>query len=62
MEEKVKIRPTIESLEIGESYSFPIERLRSVRSIASEVSLVKNVKLRTSTDRNNRTVSVRRLM
>lgn len=61
MEEKVKIRPTIEGLVVGESFSFPLERLRSVRPIASEVSLVKNMKFRTRTDRESRTVVVTRL-
>ena len=35
-----KIRPALVALEVGESVSFPISRLKSVRTQASELGLV----------------------
>ncbi len=32
-----KIRPTLAGMEVGESNDFPIEQMRSVRAMASEL-------------------------
>ena len=37
-----KIRPALVALEVGESVSFPISRLKSVRTQASELGAIYN--------------------
>ena len=53
-----KIRPV--ALEVGESVSFPISRLKSVRTQASELGAIYNRQFKTRTDRENQTITVKR--
>lgn len=46
-----KIRPVLVALEVGESVSFPISRLKSVRTQASELGAIYNRQFKTRTDR-----------
>lgn len=46
-----KIRPALVALEVGESVSFPISRLKSVRTQASELGAIYNRQFKTRTDR-----------
>ncbi len=48
-----KIRPALVALEVGESVSFPISRLKSVRTQASELGAIYNRQFKTRTDREN---------
>ena len=41
MEEKIAIRPTIDVLEIGEEVSFPLLRLTSVKTTASDLGMIR---------------------
>lgn len=56
-----KIRPVLVSLEIGASVSFPISRLKSVRTQASELGAIYNRQFKTKIDRNNQTITVTRV-
>ena len=56
-----KIRPVLVSLEVGASVSFPISRLKSVRTQASELGAIYNRQFKTKTDRNNQTITVTRV-
>ena len=44
-----KIRPALVALEVGESVSFPISRLKSVRTQASELGAIYNRQFKTRT-------------
>lgn len=44
-----KIRPTLANMEVGESNDFPIEQMRSVRAMASELGVIHDRKYRTRT-------------
>ena len=56
-----KIRPALTSLEVGESATFPILRLKSVRTQASELGAIYNRQFKTKTDRENQTITVTRV-
>lgn len=56
-----KIRPVLTSLEVGESATFPILRLKSVRTQASELGAIYNRQFKTKTDRENQTITVTRV-
>lgn len=60
-ENLIKMRPAITKLEVGESKDFPIERLKSVRTQASELGVILNRKFRTVSNREARTVTVTRI-
>ena len=55
-----KIRPALVALEVGESVSFPISRLKSVRTQASELGAIYNRQFKTRTDREKHTITVKR--
>ena len=55
-----KIRPALVALEVGEYVSFPISRLKSVRTQASELGAIYNRQFKTRTDRENHTITVKR--
>lgn len=55
-----KIRPILVGLQPGETHPFPIERLKSVRTQASEISMIYNRKFKTETNRMDRTITVTR--
>ena len=58
MEEKsTKLRPTIYGMAVGESLTFPISRLKSVRS---ELGMMFERQYSTRTDRETKTIEVTR--
>ena len=54
------IRPEIMGLKVGDAVQFAIERLRSVRTLASEIGLAYSRKFTTKTDRESRVIEVTR--
>lgn len=56
-----KIRPVLTALEIGDEVTFPISRLKSVRTQASELGAIFNRLFKTRTDRENQTITVKRV-
>nr|WP_304976980.1 hypothetical protein [Duncaniella muris] len=56
-----KIRPTLLNMAIGETLTFPIERLKSVRVQASELGAMYDMLFRTRTDRDQRIIEISRL-
>lgn len=59
-EQKTKIRPVLIGMKKGQSFVFPIERLKSVRTQASEISMIFDRTYKTETDRIERTITVTR--
>lgn len=55
------IRPVLTALEIGDEVTFPISRLKSVRTQASELGAIFNRLFKTRTDRENQTITVKRV-
>ena len=55
------IRPALIDLAVGASVSFPLIRLRSVRSQASELGAIYDRKYTTQMNRIERTITVTRL-
>ena len=53
-----KMRPQIIELEIGETVSFPIEKMKSVRAQTSEISCIMESIYSTSLNRVDRTITV----
>ena len=60
-ENNEKIRPVLISLEVGASVTFPISRLKSVRTQASELGAIFNRQFKTKTDRGSQTITVMRI-
>ncbi len=58
---KIKIRPALTSMEIGEQKDFPIERMKSVRVQASELSIIHGREYKTATNRETRVITVTRI-
>lgn len=56
-----KIRPVLTALEAGKEVTFPISRLKSVRTQASELGAIYNRLFKTRTDREKQTITVRRI-
>ena len=56
-----KIRPALVSLEVGESMEFPIEKMKSVRTQASELGMILNRQFKTRTNRETYTIMVTRV-
>ena len=52
------MRPQIIELEIGETVSFPIEKMKSVRAQTSEISCIMERIYSTSLNRVDRTITV----
>ena len=61
VENVVKIRPALTALKIGESITFPISKLKSVRTQASELGAIFNRRFKTKTNRENQTITVSRI-
>lgn len=62
MEEKSeKIRPLLTGLEPGEEISFPIAKMKSVRTQASELGAILNRQYKTRTNRAEQTITVVRI-
>lgn len=57
-----KIRPVLVALEVGDTVSFPISRLKSVRTQASELGAIYNRQFTTKTNRENQTITVKRII
>lgn len=55
-----KISDVLMDMKVGEVVSFPIERLRSVRAIASQLGIMHNRVYPTTTDREERIINVTR--
>lgn len=56
-----KIRPALTVLEVGDAVVFPISRLKSVRTQASELGAIFNRRFKTKTNRENQTITVSRI-
>ena len=56
-----KIRPVLVALQIGETVDFPIARLKSVRTQASELGAIFNRQFTTKTNRIAQIISVMRI-
>lgn len=56
-----KIRPALTALEVGDAVVFPISRLKSVRTQASELGAIFNRRFKTKTNRENQTIIVSRI-
>lgn len=57
-----KVRPALINLEVGETAVFGIERLKSIRTQASELGAILNRQYKTRTDREERTITVKRIL
>ncbi len=55
-----KVRPALVALEVGEVLTFPIEKMKSVRTQASELGIILNRQFKTWTDREAHTIMVKR--
>lgn len=56
--ENERIRPVLVAMKTGEAHAFPIERMKSVRTQASEISMIYDRQFRTETDRIKREIRV----
>ena len=56
-----KIRPALTAPEVGDAVVFPISRLKSVRTQASELGAIFNRRFKTKTNRENQTITVSRI-
>lgn len=56
-----KIRPTLYEMAVGDSIKFPISRLKSVRTQASELGMMYERQYTTKTDRTDKTIEVTRI-
>ena len=56
-----KIRPTLYEMAVGDSIKFPISRLKSVRTQASELGMMYERQYTTKTDRADKTIKVTRI-
>jgi hypothetical protein len=59
-EEKLPIAPTINSLEIGESAAFPVERMNAVRTTANIQGTTQHKKFSCSISEDRTTITVTR--
>ena len=57
----VKIRPAIMAMAVGETIEFPIAKLKSVRTQASEIGAITERRYTTRTNREARTISITRV-
>ena len=56
----IRIRPVLMALSMGEEAKFPIEKMRSIRAIASDLGVIMDRRYQTRIDRETRTISVTR--
>ncbi len=56
-----KMRPAIEAMMVRDSLEFPIIKLKSVRTIASELGAILDRKYITRADREHKTITVIRI-
>ena len=57
-----KIRPALVALEVGDSVTFHISRLKSVRTQASELGGIHNRQIKTKKNREEQTIIVKRIL
>ena len=60
MEEKVKVRPMLENMEIGQTLAFDIAKMKSIRTQCSEIGVILNRQYTTRIDRADRKIYVER--
>lgn len=60
MDNSTPIRTALMEMQVEDTIEFPIERLRSVRTMASELGLIYTRKFTTKTDRVNKIIEVTR--
>lgn len=60
-ENKVKVRPALTHLEVGEKITFSIAKTKSIRAQSSELGLILGRLYTTETNRENRTITVTRI-
>lgn len=56
-----KIRPALVAMEVGESLEFPVEKMKSVRTQASELGIILNRQFKTRTNRETHTIVITRI-
>lgn len=56
------MRRIIDELEVGQVYCFPISKMLVIRSCCSELSLMHSRKYSTSTNREDQTITVTRIL
>lgn len=56
-----KVCPVLINMEVGQTVTFNIEKMKSIRTQASELGTIMNRRYKTRTDREERTISVKRL-
>ena len=56
-----KIRPTLYEMAVVDTVKFPISRLKSVRTQASELGMMYERQYTTKTDRSDKTIEVTRI-
>lgn len=56
-----KVRPLLIKMEVGQTITLGIEKMKSVRTQASELGAIMNRQYKTRTDREERTITVKRL-
>lgn len=57
---KIKMMPTIRALAEGETADFPIEKMLSVKSICTSLSITMGTTLKTSVNREKKKITVTR--
>lgn len=57
-ENTIPMRTSIKNMKVGESINFPIEKVRTIRVLASDLGLQYNRLYRTRASRQNRTITV----
>lgn len=56
-----KVRPVLANMEVGQTVTFGIEKMKSIRTQASELGAIMDRRYKTRTDREDRTITVKRL-
>ena len=59
-EEKVPLRPQIRELELGKSISFPIQRMRTIKTTCSGLGVIYCRKFKTKINREEEIITVTR--
>lgn len=57
----VKVRPALFKMNVGESLVYPIEKMKNVRTQASELGAIYERQYTTHTNRADRTIEVTRI-
>ena len=57
-----KISPALTALKEGGTVTYPISRLKSVRTQASELGAIYNRQFKTKTNRETQTITVKRII